>query len=149
MTMIPISVSTRVRVIVSMTAGLVIATFSGCSSEDPRWSPDCVSPFHFRDREYLLGPEPPDVERVKPGNRIGEGANESCDQYAPGVRTSGDGSDRLIDPRPVYAFPSVPAEQALVLVNADGQSFVLLATEKPAGGWDPVLRRWLRAESRR
>lgn len=121
-----------------------LVTLGGCTGADPRWGPDCVSPFHFRDQEYRLGAQPPDEERVKPGDRLGEGANESCDQYAPGAGTPGDGSDRLTQPRLVYAFPAVPPEQAIIFTNPDGRhASVLLAAEKPEGGWDPDLRRWL------
>lgn len=76
-----------------------------------------MSPFHFRDQEYRFGPQPPDVTRVKPGDQLGDGAHESCDQYEPGDHTPGDGSDRLTLPRPVYAFPEVPAEQAIILTT--------------------------------
>lgn len=50
----------------------------------------------------------------------------------------------LTEPRPVYGFPTVPPDQAIVLVNADGYAFVLLAADKPEGGWDPELRAWMR-----
>lgn len=127
-----------------------LATLGGCSSADPSWGPDCESPFHFRDQEYRLGPQSPDVKLVKPGDRLGEGANESCNQYGPGDHTPGDGSDRVTQPRPVYAFPAVPAEQAIILTTPDGRhASVLLAAEKPEGGWDPDLRRWLGAEPKR
>ena len=138
------------RLFAPFIVGMSLVTLGGCSSADPRWGPDCVSPFHFRDQEYRLGPQPPDVKRVKPGDRLGEGANESCDQYAPGDHTPGDGSDRLTEPRQVYAFPAVPAEQAIMLTTPDGRhASVLLAAEKPEGGWDPDLRRWLSAEPKR
>ena len=138
------------RLVASFIVVVSSVTLGGCSSADPRWGPDCVSPFHFRDQEYRLGPQPPDVKRVKPGDRLGEGAHESCDQYAPGDRTPGDGSDRLTEPRPVYAFLAVPPEQAIILVTSDGRhASVLLAAEKPAGGWDPDLRRWLSTKPKR
>jgi hypothetical protein len=108
-----------------------------------------VSPFHFRDQEYLLGPGPPDVQRVKPGVRLGEGAYESCAQYAPGARPPGDGSDRLTEPRPVYAFPTVPQDQAIILLIADGYAAVLLAADKPEDGWDPDLRAWQEKKPKR
>ena len=139
-----------VRLVALLIVVLVSVALDGCSSADPRWGPDCVSPFHFRDQEYRLGPQPPDVKPVEPGARLGKGSNESCDQYAPGDHTPGDGSDRLSGSRPVYAFPSVPIEQAVILVTPDGRhASVLLATQKPEGGWDPDLRRWLRTESER
>ena len=139
-----------VRLVAPFIVAASLLALDGCSSADPRWGPDCVSPFHFRDQEYRLGPQPPEVKRVKPGERLGEGAHESCDQYAPGDRTPGDGSDRLTDPRPVYAFPAVPSEQAIILRTPDGRhDWVLLADEKPEGGWDPDLRRWLSAVPKR
>ena len=140
----------RMRFAAPLLASVVLGTLGGCSSADPSWSPDCVSPFHFGEQEYRLGPGPPDVKRVKPGVRLGEGASESCDQYAPGERTPRDGSDRLTEPRPVYAFPAVPTEQAIILVSGDGRhASVLLAAEKPEGGWDAELRRWLNAKPKR
>ena len=143
------SVRSRGRASGRLVAPLVtmsVLAFSGCSSVDSRWGPDCVSPFHFRDQEYRLGPQPPDVRMVEPGDRVGDGANESCDQYVPGDHTVGDGSDRLTEPRPVYVFPGVPVEQAIVLITPDGRhEWVLLAAEKPDGGWDRDLRRWLNA----
>ena len=139
-----------VRLAVPVIVALGLVTLGGCSSADPSWGPDCVSPFHFHDQEYRFGPQPPDVKRLKPGARLGEGANESCDQYAPGDHTPGDGSDRLTEPRPVYAYPGVPTEQAVILMTPNGRhAAVLLAAEKPEGGWDPDLRRWLRAETKR
>lgn len=135
----------RARLVTRALVTLALLGLDGCSSADPRVGPDCVSPFHFDDREYRLGPQPPDVDRVKPGALLGEGANESCDQYAPGDRSPGDGSDRLTEPRPVYAYPEVPAEQAVLLVTPDGRHVtVLLASVRPEGGWDPDLKRWLR-----
>ena len=139
-----------VRLFVPLIVAMSLASLGGCSSVDPNVGPDCVSPFHFRDQEYRFGPQPPDAERVKPGDRLGEGASESCDQYGPGDHTPGDGSDRLMQPRPVYAFPAVPAEQAIILTTPDGRhASVLLAAEKSEGGWDPDLRRWLAAEPKR
>lgn len=131
------------RVAPSLIASLLLMTLGGCSSADPRLGPDCESPFHFQDQEYLLAPGPPHDEPVKPGARLGEGASESCAQYGPGDHTPGDGSDRLTEPRPVYAFPTVPPEQAIVLMSADDHASVLLAVEKPEDGWDPDLRAWL------
>lgn len=139
-----------VRLVAPFVVAALLLAMDGCSSADPRWGPDCVSSFHFRDQEYRLGPQPPDVKRVKPGKRLGQGADESCDQYAPGDRTPGDGSDRLTDPRPVYDFPGVPPEQAIISGTSDGRHHgVLLADTKPVGGWDPDLRRWLNAKPRR
>ena len=129
------------RIAACLSPALLVATLAGCSSADPRWSPDCVSPFHFDGREYLVGPSPPDVERMTAGARLGEGASESCGQYGPGVHSGG---DELTDPRPVYAFPDVPPEQAIVLLRPDGPPAVLLAADKPDGGWDPDLRAWLK-----
>ena len=130
-------------------ASVFLVPLGGCSSADPLWGPDCVSPFHFRGQEYVLGPGPPDVEPVKPGVPLGDGASESCDQYAPGEHRPGDGSDRLTEPRPVYAFPMVPIEQAVVLVNTDGHVSILLAADRPKDGWDPQLRSWLNSRTAR
>ena len=127
-----------------------LVPLGGCSSADPRSGGDCVSPFDLRDQKYRFGPQPPDVTRVEPGDQLGEGAYESCDQYGLGNHTPGEGSDRLTLPRPVYAFPEVPAEQAVILTTPDGRhASVLLAAEQPEGGWDPDLRRWLSAEPKR
>ena len=134
----------RLRAALVLGGSLLLAPLGGCSSADPVEAADCVSPFHFRDQVYVFGPQPPDGKRVNPGVRLGEGANESCDQYAPGEHTPGDGSDRLTEPRPVYAYPAVPTEQAILLVTPDGRhAAVLLAADKPAEGWDPQLRSWL------
>jgi hypothetical protein len=138
-------VTTTARVVAGSVSAALLAVLAGCSSEDPRVSPDCVSPFHFDGREYRIGPGPPDVDRVRPGARLGEGASESCDQYWPGVRSGG---DELTGPRPVFRFPRVPPEQAIVLRRVDGPAAVLLAWEKPAGGWDPDLRAWLGKDRR-
>ena len=129
-----------IRVVARTLSAVLLAALVGCSSEDPRVSPDCVSPFHFDGREYRIGPGPPDVARVRPGVRLGEGASESCDQYGPGVRSGG---DELTEPVPVFRFPRVPPEQAIVLRRVGGPAAVLLAREKPAGGWDPDLEVWL------
>lgn len=143
-------ISAPTRLLAPFILAMSLATLGGCSSVDPLEGPDCESPFHFRDQEYRLGPQPPDVKRVEPGDRLGEGASESCDQYGPGDHTPGDGSDRLMQPRPVYAFPAVPAAQAIILTTLDGRhASVLLAAEKPEGGWDPDLRRWLASEPKR
>lgn len=128
------------RVVAAAVSASLLLVLPGCSSADPLAGPDCVSPFHFDGREYRIGPGPPDVDRVKPGARLGEGASESCDQYLPGVRSGG---DELTESVPVFRFPRVPPGQAIVLKRIHGPAAVLLAWEKPAGGWDRDLKAWL------
>lgn len=98
---------------------------------------DCVSPFHFEGREYLLAPGP-GVKSGQVGERLGEGSHESCDQYGPG----GEGDASLGEPRAAHAFPGVPAEQAIVLTGTNGSGPVLLALDRPEGGWDDDLADW-------
>jgi hypothetical protein len=101
----------------------------------PQAVQDCVSPFIFEGREYLLAMGS-DVPSVEPGGHLGKGAYESCAQY------SGGSTRPLAEPRSVYRLPGAPSEQAIVLTNADGQGTVLLAAERPDNGWDRDLRRW-------
>ncbi|WP_166389731.1 hypothetical protein [Nocardioides ochotonae] len=137
------------RIAPSLLFGLLLAVVStGCASpaggrgepdaqqDGPSELVDCVSPFHFEGREYRLAAGP-GVTSGDVGERLGEGSYESCDQYGPG---GGDAS--LVGPRAAYAFPGAPAEQAIVLTSADGRGSVLLAHDRPEGGWDADLKDW-------
>jgi hypothetical protein len=136
------------RVVMPLLVTVSHLAFGGCAGIDSHPASDCVSPFHFGGQTYLVGPQPPDEQLVKPGRQLDDGAYESCDQYSPRDHSPGDGSDGLDEPRPVHACPGVPPEQVIVLTVADGsQPTVLLATEEPEGGWDSDLRPWLGTEA--
>lgn len=145
------SVQPIMQATLSLIPSLLLALLVGCAddadagrtdgaspTQQARAGGDCVSPFHFQKREYRLAME---VKTVVPASELGHGSYESCDQYF-------GGSDRLMEPRRVYGFPDLPSEQAIVLTNAKGRGFPLLATDEPDDGRDADLRARMKGPAR-
>lgn len=101
-----------------------------------RHTGDCISPFAFDGRQYSLAMGS-NVKEVDPGEPLGEGTYATCEDADSGT----DGEQMA--PRPVYAFPGVPPEQAILLTNSQGAGSVLIADAKPANGWDHDLEDWI------
>ena len=96
--------------------------------ESQSTSGDCVAPIAFSSQTYsmLMGHE---VTEVAPGDLLGTGQFAPCD----------DGAGLSADSREVYSLPSVPPEQAIVLLGSGDLGTVLLSTESPVAGWDADL----------
>lgn len=126
---LPLSVHARTPI---LAAGLLVLMTACGSNADFANGPDCgATPVHFQSREYVMGRGPVDLP-VEHGGRLGEGGSGSCSS-----------PDALTTFEPVYRFPGVPPSQAIVVLLGDGSGQVLVAADKPAGGWDPDLRAWL------
>jgi hypothetical protein len=113
--------------------GLAMTLPSGCGSQQQGEAGDCVSPLKFGERTYVWTPA--GNQYVTPGDEVGTATIESV---------CADSPDETPAERTVYAFPNVSPDEALVVVDAQGNHGTVYRSETtPSSGWDTDFATWL------